>query len=142
MLSESLDAGVASVSNSPHLAPPFIRSYIPAASRPTVSLALPRLRPRGLVNTKNIRSANAVLQLLVDSPPFWDLFRELGDIKEPCGSGVPEIGGAASVDRPISPSHLSRIYSEGSSVFPSAGQVIQVRVSSLFPRAILTDVRQ
>jgi hypothetical protein len=41
--SESYDAGVASVSNSSHFAPPSIGSSIPA-SRPTGSTTLPRLR--------------------------------------------------------------------------------------------------
>ena len=40
--------------------------------------------------------ANAVLQLLVHSPPFWDLFRELGDLKGPRGAGVPETSDAAT----------------------------------------------
>jgi ubiquitin carboxyl-terminal hydrolase 10 len=35
-------------------------------------------------------SANAVLQLLVHSRPFWELFRELGDLKESRGAGVSE----------------------------------------------------
>jgi hypothetical protein len=87
--SESYNAGVAPVSNSPHLAPPSIRSSIPA-SRPTISPTLPRLRPRGLVNTKNMCFANAVMQLLVNSPPFWNLFRELGHLKVQRGAGVPE----------------------------------------------------
>jgi hypothetical protein len=34
--------------------------------------------------------ANAVLQLLVKSPPFWNLFRELGDLSGRRGAGVPE----------------------------------------------------
>ena len=34
--------------------------------------------------------ANAVLQLLVHSPPFWDLFRELGDLKGTRGAGLSE----------------------------------------------------
>ncbi|KAH9001025.1 cysteine proteinase [Lactarius akahatsu] len=40
--------------------------------------ALPRLRARGIVNSGNMCFANAVLQLLVYSPPFWRLFKELG----------------------------------------------------------------
>jgi hypothetical protein len=93
--SESYDAGVASVSNSSHFAPPSIRSSIPA-SRPTGSPTLPRLRPRGLVNTENICFANAVLRLLVNSPPFWNLFREMGHLKEQRGAGIPETGGSAT----------------------------------------------
>ena len=40
--------------------------------------------------------ANAVLHLLAHSPPFWDLFRELGDLKGRCGTGCPETGGGAT----------------------------------------------
>jgi hypothetical protein len=93
--SEPYDAGVASVSNSPHFAPPSIRSSIPA-SRPTFGPTPPRLRPRGLVNTKNICFANVVLQLLVNSPPFWNVFSELGYLKEQRRAGVPETGGGAT----------------------------------------------
>ena len=64
--------------------------------RLTGSAPLPRLRPRGLVNTRNICFANAVLQLLVNSPPFWNLFRELGDLKAQRGAGVFETGGGAT----------------------------------------------
>ncbi|KAI0272066.1 hypothetical protein BGY98DRAFT_169651 [Russula aff. rugulosa BPL654] len=94
-LSESYDTDVASVSNSSHFAPPSSRSSIPA-SRPTDSATLPRLRARGLVNTGNTCFANAVLQLLVNSPPFWHLFRELGDLKGQRGAGVPETGGSST----------------------------------------------
>ena len=51
-------------------------------SRPTDNSALPRLRARGLMNAGSICFANAVLHLLVRSPPFWNLFRKLGDLKE------------------------------------------------------------
>jgi ubiquitin carboxyl-terminal hydrolase 10 len=40
--------------------------------------------------------ANAVLQLLVNSPPSWNLFRELADLKGQRGVGVPETGGGAT----------------------------------------------
>ncbi|KAI0267937.1 hypothetical protein BGY98DRAFT_925384, partial [Russula aff. rugulosa BPL654] len=60
------------------------------------SPTLSRLSPRGLVNTGNICFANAVLQLLVNSPPFWSLFRELGDLKAQRGAGVPETGSGAT----------------------------------------------
>jgi ubiquitin carboxyl-terminal hydrolase 10 len=95
--SESYDAGVASVSYSSHFAPLSIRvgSSIPA-SRPTSSATLPRLRARGLVNTTNICFANAILQLLVNLPPFWNLFRELGDLKGQHGARVSETGGGAT----------------------------------------------
>ena len=59
-------------------------------SRSTGNTTVPRLRARGLVNTGNICFANAVLQLLVHSPPFLNLFRELGDLKGPRGAGVSE----------------------------------------------------
>ena len=39
---------------------------------------------------------NAVLQLLVHSPPLWDLFRELGDLKGRRRAGGPETGGGAT----------------------------------------------
>ena len=93
--SESYNAGAASVSNSSHFVPPSIGSSIPA-SRSTGSATLPRLRARGLVNTRNICFANAVLQLLVNLPPFWNMFRELGDLKRQRGAGVPETAGCAT----------------------------------------------
>jgi ubiquitin carboxyl-terminal hydrolase 10 len=40
--------------------------------------------------------ANAVMQLLVNSPPSWNLFRELGDLKAQREAGVPETGGGAT----------------------------------------------
>ena len=36
---------------------------------------------------------NAVLQVLVHSPPLWNLFRQLGDLR---GTGGPETGGGAT----------------------------------------------
>lgn len=39
---------------------------------------------------------NAVLQLLAHSPPFLNLFRELGDLKGQRGAGGPQIGGGAA----------------------------------------------
>jgi len=36
------------------------------------------------------------LQLLVNLPPFWNLFRELGDLKGRRGAGVPETGDGAT----------------------------------------------
>ena len=89
--STAYDAGV----YSSHFAPSAIASSIPS-SAPTGSTTLPRLRARGLVNTGNIGFANAVLQLLVNCPPFWNLFRELGDLKTQRGLGVPETGGGAT----------------------------------------------
>jgi ubiquitin carboxyl-terminal hydrolase 10 len=40
--------------------------------------------------------ANAVLQLLVHTPPFWKLFRELGDLRGQRRAGGPETGGGAT----------------------------------------------
>ena len=51
-------------------------------SSPTGNATLGHPRARGLVNTGGMCFANAVLQLLVHSPPFWNLFRELDDLKE------------------------------------------------------------
>ena len=65
-------------------------------SRPTDNATLPRLRGRGLVNTGGLCFANAVLQLLVHSPPFWNLFRELGDLKGLRGEVGLEISGGAT----------------------------------------------
>jgi ubiquitin carboxyl-terminal hydrolase 10 len=39
---------------------------------------------------------NTVLQLLVNLPPFWNLFRELDDLKGQHGAVVPETGGGAT----------------------------------------------
>ena len=65
-------------------------------SLPTSNGTLPRLRACGLVNSKGICFANAVLQLLVHSPPFWNLVRDLGDLKRQRGARGPEIGGSAT----------------------------------------------
>ena len=62
----------------------------------TGNAALPHLRARGLVNTGGMCFANAVLQLLVHSPPLWNLFRQLGDLKELRGEGGPATGGGAT----------------------------------------------
>ena len=56
----------------------------------TGNTTLPRLRARGLVNTGGVYFLNAVLQLLVHTPTFWDVFRELGDLKGQLEAGVPE----------------------------------------------------
>jgi ubiquitin carboxyl-terminal hydrolase 10 len=39
---------------------------------------------------------NAVLQLLVHLPPFWNLFKELADLKGQRGAWGPETGGGAT----------------------------------------------
>ena len=93
--SESYDEGVTFVSNSSHFTLPLISSSIPA-SRLTSSTTFPRLRPRGLVNPKNMCFASAVFQLLVYSPPFWILYRELGDLKRQREAGISETGGGAT----------------------------------------------
>jgi ubiquitin carboxyl-terminal hydrolase 10 len=36
------------------------------------------------------------LQLLVNLPPFWNLFRELDDLKVQRGAGISETGGGAT----------------------------------------------
>jgi hypothetical protein len=65
-------------------------------SHPTSNVTLPRLRARGLVNSGSICFANAVLQLLVHSPPFRNLFWELGGLLGQRGAGGPETGGGAT----------------------------------------------
>ena len=45
------------------------------------------------MNTASMCLANAVLQLLVNSPPLWDMFR---DLKGQHGAGSSEIGGGAT----------------------------------------------
>ena len=118
--SESYDAGSASASNPLLPASSVIGFSIPASpplsrrsrtppppiaeplalfgsatpARPTESATLPCLRARGLVNTGSMCFANAVLQLLVHSPSFWNLFKELGGLKRQPGVGCPEAGGA------------------------------------------------
>ena len=75
----------------------LLRSTTPPS--PTGNITLPRLRTRGLVNSGNMCFVNAVLQLLVHSPPVWDMFRRLGDLKGAKGQrGVvgPETGGCAT----------------------------------------------
>ncbi|KAI9446193.1 hypothetical protein H4582DRAFT_1904182 [Lactarius indigo] len=58
--------------------------------------ALPRLRARGIVNSGNMCFANAVLQLLVYSPPFWRLFKELGRLMGRREREAPESGDGAT----------------------------------------------
>ena len=65
-------------------------------SRPTGNNALLHLRACGLMNTRGMCFANAVLQLLVHSPPLWNLFRQLGDLKELRVEGGPASGGGAT----------------------------------------------
>jgi hypothetical protein len=89
---KSYEACLTSVSDSEHIPLPSIGSFIPA-SCPAGDALLPRQRARGLVNTGNMCFANAVLQLLVNLPPFWNLFRELSDLKGKRGA---ETGGGAT----------------------------------------------
>ena len=112
----ALNVGFASVSGPlpPHLAssvvgftPPRSRApFSPSAeslallsnttpSHPTSNTTPPRLRILGLMNT-NMSFANVVLQLLVHSPPLWDLFRELGDLKGRRRAGDSETDGGAT----------------------------------------------
>jgi hypothetical protein len=65
-------------------------------SLPTGNVTLPRLRARGLVNTGSMCFVNAVLQLLVHSPPFWNMFRELGDLEGQREVRSSETGGGAT----------------------------------------------
>ena len=60
------------------------------------SATLPRLRSRGLVNTGNMCFANAVLQLLAHTLPFWNLFKELGDLNGQRGAEGPETSRGAT----------------------------------------------
>ena len=119
--SASSDAGDASASNTflPQPASPVVRFSIPATlpstrdllfpnaeslallssttySRPAGNATLPRLRVRGLVNTGSMCFANAVLQLLVRSPQFWNLFKEMDDLKGQRGATGPETGRGAT----------------------------------------------
>jgi hypothetical protein len=65
-------------------------------SHPTGNVTVPRLRARGLVNTGSMCFANSVLQLLVHTPPFWNLLKELGDLKGQHGEVGAETGGGAT----------------------------------------------
>ena len=115
--SESYDTGAASTSNpgplppslsvtptSPRQScpppPPIAESLaLPSSAtppRPSGDAALSRLRVRGLVNTGSMCFANAVLQLLVHSPPLWTLFRGLGGLTGQRGVGGMETGSEAT----------------------------------------------
>ena len=107
--STSCSAGAASTSDPLLPASPVMRSSIPASplssripllpktpSHPTGNAAQPHLRARGLVNTGNMCFANAVLQLLVHTPAFCDLFGELGDLKGQREARGSKTGGGAT----------------------------------------------
>ena len=59
-------------------------------SHPTGNITFLHSRARGLVNPGGMCFSNAVLQLLVHSPPFLDVFRVLGDLKGRLGAGGSE----------------------------------------------------
>ena len=65
-------------------------------SGPIRNATLPCLHARGLVNTGSLSFVNAVLQLFVHSPPFWNLFSELGVLKEQREARSPAAGGSAT----------------------------------------------
>ena len=65
-------------------------------SCPTDGATVPRLRVCGLVNTGRMGVLNVVLQLLVHSPPFWNLFRELGDSNGQNRAWGPDTGGSTT----------------------------------------------
>jgi Ubiquitin carboxyl-terminal hydrolase len=114
----SCDADAASASNLLHSASSVVVFFVPASSPsslfqplpnagslalfdgttssgPTCHATLPHLRTCGLVNNGNMCFANAVLQLLVYSPPFWNLVWQLEDLKGRRGGGL-EPGGCAT----------------------------------------------
>ena len=118
-LLESCDAGAASTSDPLPPASSIVGFSIPASpppsrvppfpneesatllgnathSRSTGNVTLSHLRARGMMNSGSMCFANAVLQLLVHSPPFWDLFRELGDLKWTRGAGLPKTSDGAT----------------------------------------------
>jgi hypothetical protein len=86
----------------PSLAPPSPNAELlvlldcMTPSRPTGNAALPHLRARRLVNSGNMCFTNSVLQLLVYSPPLWNLFRQLDDLKGQRGTGGPNTSGGGT----------------------------------------------
>ena len=68
----------------------------PSLSYPTDNATVSRPHARGLVNTGNVSFANSMLQVLVYSPLFRNLFREVGDLKGQHGAGGLENGGSAT----------------------------------------------
>ena len=87
-------SSVVTGSSSIPVSPPPSRVH-PSPKTPsnlTGNATLPHLRARVLVNSGNMSFANGVLHLLVHSPPFWNLFVELGDLKGKSGAGSLETG--------------------------------------------------
>jgi hypothetical protein len=70
---------------------PLLRST--TLSHPSGNATLPHLHARGLANSGNVCFGNAVLQILVHSPPFLNLFKNLGSLKGQRGGGIPETDG-------------------------------------------------
>ena len=96
------------VSPSPPRLPPSpnTESFAPLSSttpsRTAGDATLPHLvRARGLVNTGSMCFTNAVLQILVHSPQFCNLFRELGSLKGRGGAEGMEIGVTPLVDATV-----------------------------------------
>jgi hypothetical protein len=82
--------------DTPLLNPGLLALLSTTPSRPSGNGTLQRLRARRLVNTGSMCFVNAILQLLVHSPPFWNLFKELGDLKGRSGARGPETGDGAT----------------------------------------------
>ena len=61
---------------------------------PPDNATLPRLRARGLINNGNMCFVNAVLQLLVYCPPFWNHSRDLGRLMGQRGQGKGQLTGS------------------------------------------------
>lgn len=69
-------SGPSSSSGAPVQARPELLNLL--TTGPTGTTPLPKLRPRGIINTGNMCFANSVLQVLAYCPPFHRLFTELG----------------------------------------------------------------
>ena len=82
-------------SHTPRLPDPELLALLSSTqpSGPRDSATLSRSRARGLMSQGNMYFTNAVLQLLVHCPPFWNLFNELGQRGQ--GEGQQTSGGTA-----------------------------------------------